>query len=195
MPSPLAHGATAALVTYWCARGEGEPQARFGLRWPQLLAVAILLSLLPDLPTALGLLNGDLAAFHNLQEHSLAAAVVASILVGFIASRATRSHGPAWFGLSLLCYGLHVGMDYLTVGRGVMALWPFTDARLGAPVRLFYGLHWSEGWLSWRHVWTIVTEALAVGVIAWALLRLRAKRRPYVLESPSGHGVERSSES
>jgi hypothetical protein len=52
-----------------------------------------------------------------------------------------------------------------------MALWPLTGGRFQAPVFLFYGLHWSQGWLSVRHLWTLATE------LAFAAASLLALRR------------------
>ena len=62
-------------------------------------------------------------------------------------------------------------MDYFTVGRGVLAFWPFTAERFSAPVPLFYGLRWSEGWVSPRHVWTVLTEVPFAAVVVYAATR------------------------
>jgi hypothetical protein len=43
-------------------------------------------------------------------------------------------------------------------------------------VALFYGFHWSNGWLSVRHIWTAVSE-LTFSALALALWTLWAKRR------------------
>ncbi|NIV75262.1 MAG: hypothetical protein GWN37_10615, partial [Gammaproteobacteria bacterium] len=48
---------------------------------------------------------------------------------------------PRAFLLTLVCYELHVLLDYLTVGRGVMLLWPLSAERFAPPIYLFYGLH------------------------------------------------------
>jgi hypothetical protein len=64
-------------------------------------------------------------------------------------------------------------MDAATVSRGVMALWPLTETRFLAPVTIFYGLHWSDGWISIRHLWTLLTELLFAGLL-FGLLRLSA---------------------
>ena len=49
-------------------------------------------------------------------------------------------------------------MDFFTIGRGVMVFWPLSLERFASPVPLFYGLHWSDGYLSERHLITLVTE-------------------------------------
>jgi hypothetical protein len=59
----------------------------------------------------------------------------------------------------------------------VMALWPLSEKRFLLPVPLFYGLHWSDGWLSLRHVWTVLTE-LAFTAVALFVSALRPRRRP-----------------
>ena len=141
------------------------------------MGVATVLSLLPDLPSVIGLFTGDLAPFHNRQEHSLLAGLIVSSVVASIGSLMTSTRWLRWFALALSCYWLHIGMDYLTVGRGVMALWPWSDARFGSPIRLFYGLHWSEGWLSWRHLWTVITEAILLSVVSALVLWRRRHGR------------------
>ena len=40
-----------------------------------------------------------------------------------------EAYGTLAFALTLACYESHVVMDYFTVGRGVMALWPWTPER------------------------------------------------------------------
>lgn len=166
MPSPLAHSVAGALLTSGYLGPERHPKAVFGLSWPGMIVVATVLSLLPDMPTILGLLTGDLAAFHNRQEHSLLAGLVVSVVVAWVASRLTATRWTHWFVLAIATYWLHIAMDYLTIGRGVMALWPWSDSRFGAPVRLFYGLHWSEGWMSRRHLWTVLSEVVLLGGLA-----------------------------
>jgi hypothetical protein len=60
-------------------------------------------------------------------------------------------------------------MDYFTWSRGVMAFWPLMPDRFSAPVVLFYGFHWSQGWVSPRHLWTLLTEApVAVAAVLTA---------------------------
>jgi hypothetical protein len=57
-----------------------------------------------------------------------------------------------------------------------MLLWPFTDVRFRPPVDLFYGLHWSDGLTSKRHLWTILTEGL-FGLLIAALTHSIIRRR------------------
>ncbi len=67
-------------------------------------------------------------------------------------------------------------MDAFTIGRGVMILWPFSIDRYASPVSLFYGVHWSDGWVSVRHLWTMVTE-LALLAAAGLFIHLGAYRK------------------
>ncbi len=177
MPSPLAHSIAGALLMSGYLGNNRDPRILFGLSWPALFAVTTVLSLLPDLPTVAGLFTGDLAAYHNKQEHSLLAGLMVSAAVAWLFSLATSTRWRHWFALTLACYWLHLGMDYLTVGRGVMALWPWSHERFGSPIRLFYGLHWSEGWRSWRHLTTVVTEAVLLGAVSALVLWRRSLKR------------------
>ena len=171
MPSPIAH-LTAGYVLYALSRTH-QPQpalARIG-PVPGLLAITAGLSLLPDLDSVVGVLAGDFGRFHNNLTHSLLVGAAVALLFGAV-MRAVRGGGFwFWFGVALAAYELHVLMDWTTYGRGVMALWPLTSARFQAPVFLFYGLHWSQGWLSVRHLWTLATE------LAFAAASLLALRR------------------
>ena len=66
-------------------------------------------------------------------------------------------------------------MDWMTYGKGVMALWPLTERRFSFPITLFYGLRWSEGIWSLHHLLTVLTElgtVAAVVVVGIARSRL-----------------------
>jgi membrane-bound metal-dependent hydrolase YbcI (DUF457 family) len=125
----------------------------------RLFVTAGLLSLLPDVDSVLGLVMGDFGRYHNNLTHSLSVALMVALAIGAVAGRGGRERFAFWFGLAFACYGLHIVMDYLTWGRGVMALWPMRPDRFSSPLVLFYGFHWSQGWVSPQHLWTLLTEA------------------------------------
>ncbi len=150
-----------------------------------MLGIAVALSLLPDVDAALGLLLGDLGAYHNAGMNSLLVVLCVSLLVAGLAWLRWRPGFRVWLALSLLCYSLHVLADYLTWGRGVMLFWPFTAERFAPPVYLFYGLHWSDGWVSVRHIWTLLTELVFAAILLTALvLYSRWKGRRVGREAP-----------
>jgi inner membrane protein len=166
MPSPLAHLA----VGYVIHRAyQPPPGPRLVAHVPLSLAAALGFALLPDVDSVAGILMGDLGRYHNGWTHSLAAGLGVSAIVGSVALCGGRGAARKWFVLALLCYGSHVVMDFLTIGRGVMALWPLSAERYASPIRLFYGLHWSQGWLSVRHLWTLLTELGFVAVLGAAV--------------------------
>ena len=166
MPSPIAHLTTAYVVYKVARRHEPQPVLKWVGPLPGLLLVATGFSLLPDVDSALGLLAGDLGRFHNNATHSLLVGTVVAFLFG-AAMKCWRGDGfRYWYSVALACYSLHVLMDAATVSRGVMALWPLAETRFLFPFALFYGLHWSEGWLSVRHFWTLLTESLFALVVA-----------------------------
>jgi membrane-bound metal-dependent hydrolase YbcI (DUF457 family) len=171
MPSPIAH-LTAGYALYALSRAhQSEPAPGQIGPLPGLLAVTVGFSLLPDLDSIVGVLAGDFGRFHNNLTHSLLVGAAVALVFGAV-MRAVRGGGFwFWFGVALASYELHVIMDWTTYGRGVMAWWPLTDARFQAPVFLFYGLHWSQGWLSTRHLRTLATE------LAFATVSLLALRR------------------
>lgn len=65
-----------------------------------------------------------------------------------------------WFAIALICYAMHVIMDSATQSRGVMVAWPVSDQRYLLPFAIFYGLRWTDGVFSLRHLWTVFTELL-----------------------------------
>lgn len=174
MPSPLAH-LTAGYVLFRLSRAHWPDRELPHLGpVPGLLAVTAGVSLLPDLDSLAGVLAGDFGRFHNNLTHSLFVGAAVALLLAF-ALRVVRGGGFGfWFGIILAAYELHVLMDWTTYGRGVMAWWPLTAERFQAPVFVFYGLHWSQGWLSLRHLWTLATELVFVAVM---LLGLRTYTR------------------
>ncbi len=170
MPSPIAH-TTAAYAIYLVFDSDLE---RFlpwtGRQFSRLFLVSIFLCLLPDLGSIIGIVTGDFARFHNSWEHSLLMGLVTALLVGGAVSWIRAGQFWRWFLIALFCYESHVIMDYFTIGRGVMLFWPFSLDRWGAPVKLFYGLHWSDGWLTPRHLWTAVTEIAFAAVVVSGLV-------------------------
>jgi hypothetical protein len=166
VPSPIAH-ATIGYAVYrlYSAHYPEENKYKIGPT-PRLLIATVGLSLLPDLDFLPGLLVGDFDRYHNAISHSLFLGVLVALFTGTFMWLVGRSHFFFWFGLTLLCYELHVIMDFFIDGRGVMLLWPLSPDRLKSPVKLFYGLHRSDGWVSIRHLWTLLTELVfAVFVI------------------------------
>jgi inner membrane protein len=165
MPSPLAHMA-AGYVIYRLSR-PSQPRAietSFGSISAALLLVAAI-SVLPDVDSVVGIVSGDFGRFHNNVTHSLLAGLVVASGVGFLAARKRWSRFWLWFVVALVGYELHVVMDALTVGRGVMIFWPLSTERFLSPIPLFYGLHWSDGFLSWRHLVTLVSEAAFAAIL------------------------------
>jgi membrane-bound metal-dependent hydrolase YbcI (DUF457 family) len=168
MPSPLAHLAAGYTIYRLSRRHEPQPSLGRVGPLPGLLAVTAAFSLLPDIDSAVGLLLRDFGRFHNNATHSLVAGVFFSLAFALLVWR-RRGRFVYWFSVALVCYSLHVAMDAATIGRGVMALWPITEERFFMPVSFFYGLHWSQGWFSMRHLWTLSTELVFVAVLLFIL--------------------------
>lgn len=168
MPSPFAH-----LVTgFALSRGLSGPDAapRMRRRW---LGLSLVMSLAPDGDAVLGALCGDMAGWHNQATH----APIMLPLAGLLAAVFWRVLGgrAVWraVGLGVCAYAAHLAMDFWTVSRGAMLLWPWMAVRFQPPFPLFYGLRWSDGLLSPRHLITLGSELLTLGALAaaWALWR------------------------
>lgn len=174
MPSPIAH-VTAGYVIYELARHRWPALdgGRLG-PLPRLLVMSTGASLLPDIDSAAGVLAGDFGRFHNTVTHSLVVGLGVTGIFAVIMGWRRRDTFWPWFVVALAGYELHVLMDAATFGRGVMALWPLSEMRFQVPVMLFYGLHWSNGLFSERHLITLATEA---GFVALVLIALHGLRR------------------
>lgn len=181
MPSPIAHWTVGLVVcrSLWPRAAGGSGGRPVPWRW--LLLASLAFSLLPDAGSVVGVITGEFGRFHNSWEHSLAVGAGCA-LIGTALARAVGLAGSwRWGAMIFLCFELHVLMDLFTVGRGVRVLWPFVEDRYSPALKLFYGVHWSEGWLSPRHWVTLLSELAFAAVIAafgYAWLRRRRRSRP-----------------
>jgi len=165
MPSPIAHTTMGYVIHKLYNLRQPRSNSRIAGLAPRLLVISIGLSLMPDLDSIAGLVFDDFAAYHNNGTHSLLIGLAVSLVIAGLAWRRKRSDFGYWLALSLLCYGFHVVLDFFTVGRGVMLFWPISTARFESPVKLFYGLHWSEGVFSYHHFVTLANELAFVALM------------------------------
>ncbi|MHB1131343.1 MAG: metal-dependent hydrolase [Chloroflexota bacterium] len=191
MPSPIVHVAAGCAVYLALSRNPSAAEAGFVGTSRRRLAAAAVLALLPDLDALLGLAAGDFGRFHNNFTHSaLVGLLVAATVAGSLwVSR--KSNFPLWFLLCLLCYDLHILLDLFTEGRGRMLLWPLSSQRFQAPVILFYGLHWSDGFISVRHLWTALSELAFLFIAGGAGYLMRRSPLPRALLSRTTWGAGR----
>lgn len=185
MPGPIAHAAAGYLI-YRVFRPIIPAAADHKLGpMPVLLASSLALSLSPDLDAVPGLLLGDLGRFHNNLTHSLAAGLVVALATGLVMRALGRPDALKWGLLALVCFQIHLLMDLVTYDtRGLMLWWPFSHERIQGPAPFFYGLRWSQGLVTAKHLITIGSEtALAVAVILLVKLVDCRKRGGPTLES------------
>jgi len=169
MPSPIAHITIGAIIASVVARKKPLPRHTW-----MLPVVCIFFSMAPDLDMIAGILMRDIGSFHNQMSHSplfgLTACLILTPLVKLLLPGYSLLHV---LGLLVLCYGLHLAMDYLTYGRGLKLLWPWAEDRFRSPILLFYGVRWSHGILTPLHFITIANEALFAVICAWILRRMK----------------------
>ena len=117
MPSPIAHLA-AGYVVYRAVRPRptGEAKAESRLTTLPLLVAVLGLSMLPDIDVIPGVLTGDLGRFHNQATNSIVFILGVSLVIGMIGLVSGWYHFRTGFLLTLLCTGLHVTMDWTTMG-------------------------------------------------------------------------------
>ncbi len=172
MPSPVGHALGGAIVGLVCQAG-GAPAAgrlRSVMTSPVVVASAIA-ACLPDLDFLWGR--------HNMETHSLGAAVVAGLAAWLWRSGRIGGRGALAIALA---WASHVAFDWLgsdaTPPLGVMALWPVTSTFYFAHAYVFEAIsrrYWLEGF--WAHnLWAVTTEVLIVGPVlaATSWWRLRA---------------------
>ncbi len=164
MASPLTH----AAVGYALFRIARSHLAGLTAGWRTfvLLCGSLGAAVIVDADAVMGILYHDLAGYHNQQSHSLCAALAVGAGVGLTGRALTGRGLRPWLALGLMGALSHVLIDFLTIGRGIQLLWPFTDARFSSPLPLFYGLRWSEGVWSASHLVTLANEVpIAAGVL------------------------------
>ena len=131
MPSPIAHSLM-GLGLY----NENAPARR--RRWP-LLALLVFLANAPDLDFLPGLAHHDAFLFHRAVTHSLFFAVLSTIAVWAALAALRRPLAGRLAQLTLVGLLSHIVLDYFcgTQIDGVALLWPLSDERFAAPVRVF----------------------------------------------------------
>lgn len=177
MPSPLAHSAVGYIVAkVLLPRYRKKGNIDLGNN-KKLVIAAVILSLLPDFDSGLGVIFSDFGRYHNNISHSLVSGLVTSVLIGLVVKVAMKAQFWVGFIATLIFYELHIVMDFFTYSRGIMLLWPFTSQRLQSDILLFYGLHWSDGFLSVNHIITLANEILFIALLVW-VLKLTTKQSP-----------------
>ncbi|MBN1522502.1 MAG: metal-dependent hydrolase [Candidatus Aureabacteria bacterium] len=178
MPSPLAHSAAAFGIYKVFRRYDSSGRSLF--RIPLFFFWLLFFSLLPDIDAVLGVLSGNMYAYHNQASNSVFTALAASLFAGFIAFFFFKKKFQKWFFLCLLCYLMHIAMDFFTYGRGLMLFWPLTSRRFFPPFIIFYGLRWSKSVTSVAHLYTLLNETAVILFVSmiWALIRFIRLRKP-----------------
>lgn len=177
MSSPVAHLACGfALYRVLVAVAPNAAGLPRGTR----LATAAFFSMAPDLDFIAGWLANDLPRYHNNISHSFTFGLLACWLAAALATSTWKSlrFSPLWL-FTFACYATHILVDFVTRGRGVIMLWPFSPERYSSPFLLFRGVSWSKGFHTTDHLWTLANDALfALVVIVLAEVIARRLRRP-----------------
>ena len=159
MPSPVGHLLGGAIV--------GQILA------PSFVAVCAIAAGAPDLDFLWGR--------HNMETHSLGAAIFAGLAV----MAWTRGRNPRLAVAVMLAWSSHVLFDWLgsddTPPLGVMAFWPITQEFYFADAFVFEAIsrrYWLDNFIP-HNAWAVMKEALILGpVLAAVSLWRRRPRRP-----------------
>lgn len=177
MPSPIVH-TTLGYIIYRLFRMRVPNQFNKQL-WllPLLLIITVGISLLPDLDSVAGILAGDFGRYHNNFTHSFFVGIGVAIIFASSVWLVMKKEFWVWFVICFLGYSLHILMDFLTFGgRGVMLFWPLSLERFESPVKIFYGVRWSEGVMSSVHLNTFINEVVFVLLVGIILLIVEKRR-------------------
>lgn len=176
MPSPLGHAlggviCALALDGTTASGRDGRVRRAIGAIGSPMVGVAAVAAVLPDLDFLWGR--------HNMETHSVGAAVAAGLVV------LAASRGRAWRLATAVsaAWASHVLFDWLgsddTPPLGVMALWPITSQFYFAHAFVFEAIsrrYWLAGF--WTHnLWAVVSEVLMLTPIAAALVVWQGRPR------------------
>lgn len=176
MPSPILH-TTAGYAIYRIFRDHlSQDFSRSAGKIPKLLLIALIFSMLPDIDSIMGILIGNFGQYHNNATHSLIVGLLVAVIAGGVAGLFSTYSFRIIFLVTLLSYEIHILLDFFTISRGVMAFWPLSQERFVSPQALFYGLHWSDGLFSIRHIWTFLTESATAMLIILAIHYITSRK-------------------
>ena len=157
MPSPVGHLLGGAIV--------GQVLA------PSFVAVCAIAAVAPDLDFLWGR--------HNMETHSLGAAIFAGLAV----MAWTRGRHPRLALAVMLAWSSHVLFDWLgsddTPPLGVMAFWPIAREFYFADAFVFEAIsrrYWLDNFIP-HNAWAVAKEILILGPAAGALWLWRMMRR------------------
>lgn len=197
MPSPIAHISVAYVMSMFLARHIASARlAAIGPFRPLMDSIARMragsapvlqdmplvtrlgifglccfLSLIPDFDCVPAVFTGNLQMFHNFYSHSVFVLLGVSLIVAYLVKMGFRLTYSYAF---MLTYGsclIHVLMDLMCHGRGQLTFWPVSYERYRLPFTLFYGLRWSEGWVSFSHLITASQELAFAFLLIFVMQR------------------------
>ncbi len=170
MPTPIGH-ALAGIAAGWAVARPAPPGRRLLLQ----TTVAAFLGAAADLD----LLTGH----HSAQAHSFGAAAIVATIAAWIGL--PLADGRARIGwTAFAAWATHPLLDALAFDTsppiGVMAFWPFSSAYVQTGLSVFAPI--SRAYLSpgfFEHtLLAIAREVLVIGLVIFAVWRLRARPRP-----------------
>ena len=174
MPSPVGHALGGLIVALamapraFGALGTNPTGTQGTVRTLGTLAVV---AVLPDADFLWGR--------HNMETHSLGAAILAGL--GGLALSGGKD--PRLAMAVALAWSSHVLFDWLgsddTAPLGVMALWPLTRAFYFAELFVFEAIsrrYWLENFIA-HNMWAVIKETLILGPVVLALTAIRSRGR------------------
>lgn len=204
MPSPLGHSLLGVCLAVWVGfRALIGPGLLEGVRtrWKWFVA-ALVLANLPDIDYIPGLFYGDWNLFHHDYTHTAGWCLLVSA-GGSLLLHAFRPGTPfSWHLLLWVAPLSHILLDVCSedhsTPRGVMLLWPMTEARFILPHPLFLNLEKNSigEIFQWHNVKALLLEMMWLGPPAMLSLflfcRAGGSLRPGSRQNPSGREPQKA---
>lgn len=189
MSSPIVH-ATAGYAVYSIFRHRLPERIVFGIPTRFIWSgIAIAISLLPDLDVIAAWTLGSMEKFHNNLTHSLLVWTLLPLFIAPVLKTITGISFRLGFLFTLVSCYLHVMIDFLTYGRGVMLFWPVTAQRFHAPLLLFRGVPWSDRLTSPNYLQMLLEDCLFAAIVLAAVIiarRLHAWHQAHAAKPDKG---------
>lgn len=165
MSSPIAH--TSLILLFW-------PEAKAKLRKVTsrrrriLFGMAILAALMgPDFDLiGYFFIDAPLSTYHNCATHSLVGVLAGGVLFTIVSRMIVPVRFGTLFAIGTLAFASHILIDFLTYGRGLLLLWPFSDQRIEAPFIIFRGVRHSSDVTLGTHLLNLFVDIL-FAVAVW----------------------------
>ncbi len=166
MPSPIAHSVSGYILgQFWPLE---QPRVCRLRKWYFQIFYPVFVAIFADFDFIPQLITGE--KYHRGFTHSLFFALVFSVIFGLTLSYLGKYSYKQIFLFTLIIYGSHLFLDFLTEGgKGMQLFWPFIDGFFKSPIAIFPGVHHSRGLWHYSHLIPISFELIYSALLFWGV--------------------------